>query len=54
VNEIKRYRKYAELGCETCDGSGIAKYDHMLAAIERELAKEPEPTLFDELKNECA
>lgn len=54
VNEIKRYRKYAELGCETCDGSGIAKYDHMLANIARELSKEPEPTLFDELQNDCA
>jgi hydroxymethylglutaryl-CoA reductase len=50
VNTIKRYKLYAELGANTCDGSGIAMYDHMLEAIARELRREPEPGLFDEEK----
>lgn len=55
VNEIRRYKAYAELGCDTCDGSGVAMYDHMLAKIERELNKTPDPTFFDgETKDECA
>ena len=48
VNTIKRYKLYAEIGTDTCDGSGIAMYDHMLDGIARELNKKPEPTLFDE------
>lgn len=46
VNTIKRYRLFAELGADTCDGSGVAMYDHMLADIARELNKEPEPMLW--------
>lgn len=30
VNAFSRYRKFAELGADTCDGTGIVKYDHML------------------------
>lgn len=34
VNSLKRYEHFKELGADTCDGSGIAKYDHMLEKIE--------------------
>lgn len=37
VNTIKRYRHFEALGADTCDGSGIAMYDHMLTDIERNL-----------------
>lgn len=47
VNTVKRYRLFAEAGADTCDGSGIAMYDHMLRNIERELAGENKhPELF--------
>lgn len=49
VNTIKRYKLYAELGADTCDGSGVAMYDHMLADIARGLM--PEKTLFDEVND---
>ncbi|NTU49438.1 MAG: hypothetical protein HGA87_00835 [Desulfobulbaceae bacterium] len=45
VNSFNRYKHFSALGADTCDGSGIAKYDHMLDAIERELNKEPHPEL---------
>lgn len=35
VNTWKRFKIYEELGASTCDGSGIAKYDHMLREVER-------------------
>lgn len=47
VNTVRRYRHFDELGADTCDGSGIAMYDHMLENIEKALAEEPPPTLFD-------
>lgn len=50
VNTLRRYESFAELGCDTCDGSGVAMYDHMLDKIAAGLRKEPEPTLFDELQ----
>jgi hypothetical protein len=55
VNEIRRYERFAAIGADTCDGSGIAMYDHMLEEIERKLNKNPEPSLFDnkELRNDC-
>ena len=34
VNTPARYYKFANLGCDTCDGSGVSRYDHMLEAIE--------------------
>lgn len=46
VNEIRRYRLFAELGCDTCDGSGVAMYDHMLEVIQKALAEPEPPTLF--------
>jgi hypothetical protein len=46
VNSPKRFEKFEELGCDSCDGSGIAMYDHMLEKIHRR--REPEVTLFDD------
>lgn len=48
VNTLKRYKLYAEAGADTCDGSGVAMYDHMLDDIARGLSKNPEPSLFSE------
>lgn len=45
VNQIKRYRIYAEAGADTCDGSSIALHNSKLRAIAREFNKES-PTLF--------
>ena len=47
VNTHKRYKLFCELGANTCDGSGVAMYDHMLEAIERAINKPEDPTLFD-------
>jgi hypothetical protein len=47
VNTAKRFRLFAEAGADTCDGSGIAMYDHMLDALVREMSGVPAPTLFD-------
>jgi hypothetical protein len=48
VNTIKRFKLFSEAGADTCDGSGIAMYDHMLDDIAKALSKEPERTLWDE------
>lgn len=37
VNTLERFLHFQELEVETCDGSGIARYDHMLHAIESRL-----------------
>lgn len=47
VNTAKRFRLFADAGADTCDGSGIAMYDHMLDALAREMSGAPAPTLFD-------
>lgn len=47
VNTSKRFRLFADAGADTCDGSGVAMYDHMLDAIVREMTGVPAPTLFD-------
>lgn len=33
VNTPGRYRRFTDLGADTCDGSGVSMYDHMLAKI---------------------
>jgi len=33
VNTSARFRRFRELGAQTCDGSGVCKYDHMLQNI---------------------
>jgi hypothetical protein len=45
VNTAERFKRFDRLGADTCDGSGVSQYDHMLQNIESSL--EPEPTLFD-------
>lgn len=47
VNTAKRFRLFSDAGADTCDGSGVAMYDHMLDALVREMSGEPAPTLFD-------
>lgn len=47
VNTLKRYKHFAAMGADTCDGSGVAMYDHMLQDIVNGLARDPEPALFD-------
>jgi hypothetical protein len=47
VNTAKRFKLFASIGADTCDGSGVAMYDHMLDDIAKELNREPERTLFD-------
>jgi len=46
VNTIARFRRFRQLGADYCDGSGVARYDHMLKRIIREY-EEPHPTLFE-------
>lgn len=46
VNTIKRYRRFSEIGADTCDGSGIARYSQMLADIGSSLQRKPHPQLF--------
>lgn len=49
VNTVKRYARYAELGADTCDGSGAAIYDHMLGDIARAMNKRRSvKTLWDQ------
>ena len=45
VNTPKRYDHFAALGADSCDGSGVAMYDHMLQKIERR--NDPAPSLFE-------
>lgn len=45
VNTPRRFEHFSQLGADSCDGSGIAMYDHMLEKIERR--NEPSPSLFD-------
>lgn len=34
VNTPARFERFCDLDAQTCDGSGVARYDHMLARIE--------------------
>jgi hypothetical protein len=52
VNTFKRYETYAALGADTCDGSGIAKYDWMLKQIEEKLAAKPQSEYVENLFGE--
>jgi hypothetical protein len=55
VNTAKRFKLFAEAGADTCDGSGVSMYDHMLDNIAKAISKEPERSLFDnkELQIDC-
>lgn len=46
VNTSRRFQLFDSLGADSCDGSGIARYDEMLEIIERR--NEPVKTLFDD------
>lgn len=46
INTAKRFKLFADVGADTCDGSGVAMYDHMLDDIAKALSKEQEPSLF--------
>jgi hypothetical protein len=46
VNTPKRFDHFEQLGADTCDGSGVAMYDHMLEKIERR--NDNPPSLFSE------
>lgn len=46
VNSPKRFEHFLQLGADSCDGSGVAMYNHMLEKIERR--NDTGPTLFNE------
>lgn len=49
VNTWSRFKTYLEVGADTCDGSGVSKYDHMLRDIAGQLAgDQQQPKLFGE------
>lgn len=47
VNTFDRWRHFHKLGADTCDGTGVVKYDHMLRNIEQFIrdGDEPRPLL---------
>lgn len=47
VNTVRRFEHFEELGADSCDGSGIAMYDHMLLAIETHKDKNKLKALTD-------
>lgn len=48
VNTWKRYKAYWKIGADTCDGSGVSQYDHMLKDIASQKAGEDkQPKLFE-------
>jgi hypothetical protein len=51
VNTAPRYKHFAALGADTCDGSGIARFSHMLQELKECLKVPSNPELFDNLMN---
>jgi hypothetical protein len=51
VNTAPRYKHFCSLGADTCDGSGIARFSHMLRELTADLKAPPVPELFDQLHN---
>lgn len=53
VNTYKRYRRFSILGCDTCDGSGVSRYDHMMddivSGLQQEAIRHP---LFESQKDD--
>ena len=45
VNTPGRFEMFEELGADSCDGTGLAQYQHMRKAI---LMNKTNPTLFDQ------
>ena len=52
VNTLPRYKHFASIGADTCDGSGIARFSHMLEELKEGLKKDPIPELFDNVLQE--
>lgn len=52
VNTLPRYKHFAAIGADTCDGSGIARFSHMLEELKEGLKREPIPELFDNVLQE--
>lgn len=46
VNTPKRFNLFDALGADTCDGTGVSRYDHMLQKIEE--SRMPEQMLWQE------
>ena len=51
VNTPSRFRVFQKAGADTCDGSGVAMYDHMLENIRAAVTTQDEPVLFDKDSN---
>jgi hypothetical protein len=47
VNSPDRFRHFNDMGVDTCDGSGVSRYDHMLDAICESLREDSTPLLDD-------
>ena len=47
VNAASRFERFADVGADTCDGSGVSRFDHMLENIIAASLREPPPVLFD-------
>lgn len=39
INTAGRYEHFRDMGADSCDGTGLARYDHMREAIHRELTE---------------
>ncbi len=50
VNNYRCWSHFNEIGADTCDGSGVAKYSHMLEKIEEMHAQAPKEPLFENLE----
>lgn len=48
VNQIKRFKRFHDVGADTCDGSSVAIYEYKLTDIERALTRDTAPMLWDE------
>jgi hypothetical protein len=51
VNTPQRFKIFNKAGADTCDGSGVAMYDHMLEKIISAVSGGEEPALFDKDSN---
>ena len=49
VNTVPRFEMYNQLGADTCDGSGVSMYTHMLEDIVAGVSRTTEAGLFDEI-----
>lgn len=50
VNSPKRFKFFHDADADTCDGSGVVKFDHMLPAIVKSLEATNEASLFGDAK----